>query len=156
MIGDFPIGNTLRSPMRSLFSSLTLLACLTAAVSAGQATKQVPPPANLKTPPTTAVKQSFVIRSVVLKPGTGKVHPKPTDMVTVNYVGWTTDGKTFDSGESASFPLNKVITGWTEGLQLMVTGEKRRFWIPEQLAYRGRQEPFGTLVFDVELLSIGD
>jgi peptidylprolyl isomerase len=47
-----------------------------------------------------------------------------------------------------------VITGWTEGLQLMVEGETRRFWIPEQLAYRGRREPFGTLVFDIELISI--
>jgi FKBP-type peptidyl-prolyl cis-trans isomerase len=141
--------------MRSLVSSLTLLVCLTAGLSAGQSAKQVPPPANLKMPHTTAVRQSFVIRSVVLKRGTGKVHPKPTDMVTVNYTGWTTDGKTFDSAESSTFPLNEVITGWTEGLQLMVTGEKRRFWIPEQLAYRGRREPYGTLVFDIELISIG-
>ena len=94
--------------------------------------------------------------SKVLKPGTGTVHPTLTDTVKVHYSGWTTDGKTFDSAESASFPLNKVITGWTEGLQLMVAGEKRRFWIPEQLAYRGRQEPYGTLVFDVELISIGE
>jgi peptidylprolyl isomerase len=124
-------------------------------VDAGQSTKQVPPPANLKTPPATAVKTPFVIHSVVLKPGTGKAHPKPTDMVTVNYVGWTADGKTFDSADSATFGLNEVITGWTEGLQLMVAGEKRRFWIPEQLAYRGRREPYGTLVFDIELISIG-
>ena len=125
--------------------------------AAAQTTKQVPPPANLKTPPATAAKKTFVISSVVLKPGTGKVRPKPTDRVTVNYTGWTTDGKTFDTtsgGEPATFALNEVITGWTEGLQLMVEGETRRFWIPEQLAYRGRREPYGTLVFDIELISI--
>jgi peptidylprolyl isomerase len=142
--------------MRSVLS-LTILACLTAGVYAGQSTKQLPPPANLKMPPPTAVKTPFVISSVVIKRGTGKVHPKPTDQVTVNYTGWTADGKTFDTtsgGAPATFGLNEVITGWTEGLQLMVEGETRRFWIPEQLAYRGKKEPYGTLVFDVELISI--
>jgi peptidylprolyl isomerase len=57
-------------------------------------------------------------------------------------------------GQAATFPLNQVIAGWTEGLQLMVVGEKRRFWIPEKLAYQGRAgAPQGMLVFDVELLS---
>jgi peptidylprolyl isomerase len=64
----------------------------------------------------------------------------------------------FDSsvvrGEPATFPLNGVIAGWTEGLQLMVEGEKARFWIPEALAYKGQQEPRGMLVFDVELLKV--
>ena len=65
----------------------------------------------------------------------------------------------FDSsvarGAPASFPLNRVIRGWTEGVQLMVAGEKRRFWIPESLAYGGRPGyPAGMLVFDVELISI--
>jgi peptidylprolyl isomerase len=64
----------------------------------------------------------------------------------------------FDSsaarGEPAAFPLSKVIKGWTEGLQLMVVGETRRFWIPEDLAYQGQQPPFGMLVFDVQLLDI--
>ena len=54
--------------------------------------------------------------------------------------------------QTATFPLNGVIRGWTEGLQLMVVGEKRRFWIPEELAYGGRRAPFGMLVFDVELI----
>ena len=70
-------------------------------------------------------------------------------------------GKLFDSsvkrGQPASFPLNGVIKGWTEGLQLMVEGEKRRFWIPSDLAYGKNQSagaPAGTLVFDVELLKI--
>jgi peptidylprolyl isomerase len=79
--------------------------------------------------------------------------------VRVDYSGWTTDGKMFDSsltrGEPAEFPLGGVIAGWTEGLQLMVKGEKRRFWIPEALAYKGAPgAPAGMLVFDVELLDI--
>ena len=53
-----------------------------------------------------------------------------------------------------SFPLDGVIKGWTEGVQLMVEGEKTRFWIPEALAYQGRSAPFGMLVFDVELIKI--
>ena len=78
--------------------------------------------------------------------------------MTVHYSGWTTDGKLFDSsvtrGKTISFPLKGVIAGWTEGLQLMVAGEKRRFWIPEELAYKGAPgAPQGTLVFDVELIS---
>jgi peptidylprolyl isomerase len=79
----------------------------------------------------------------------------------VHYTGWTTDGKMFDSsvarGEPATFPLNGVIKGWTEGVQLMVVGEKRRFWIPGNLAYDNSPRPGapkGMLVFDVELLAI--
>ena len=77
----------------------------------------------------------------------------------MNYSGWTTDGRMFDSsvvrGQPATFPLNQVIAGWTEGLQLMVPGEKRRIWIPESLAYQGAPgAPPGMLVFDVELISI--
>ena len=79
----------------------------------------------------------------------------------MHYTGWTTDGKMFDSsvkrGQPARFPLDGVIKGWTEGLQLMVVGEKRRFWIPGNLAYgenTGGGRPSGMLVFDVELLGI--
>lgn len=84
--------------------------------------------------------------------------PDAFDEVTVDYTGWTTDGKMFDSsvtrGQKATFPLNMVIKGWTEGLQLMVVGESRRFWIPQALAYRGQAgRPAGMLVFDVELHS---
>jgi len=58
-------------------------------------------------------------------------------------------------GEPAEFPLNMVITGWTEGLQLMVVGEKRRFWIPAKLAYETMpSRPQGMLVFDIELLAV--
>ena len=76
----------------------------------------------------------------------------------MHYTGWTTDGKMFDSsvarGEPASFALNGVIAGWTEGVQMMVVGEKRRFWIPAHLAYEGKDGPQGMLVFDIELIKI--
>ncbi|MEM7350482.1 MAG: FKBP-type peptidyl-prolyl cis-trans isomerase, partial [Acidobacteriota bacterium] len=99
------------------------------------------------------------LASKVLSPGTGSKHPEPQDSVTVHYSGWTTDGKMFDSSikrdRKATFGLKQVIAGWTEGLQLMVVGEKRRFWIPEDLAYGGRPgSPKGMLVFDVELFEI--
>jgi FKBP-type peptidyl-prolyl cis-trans isomerase len=57
-------------------------------------------------------------------------------------------------GEPATFPLDRVIPGWTEGLQLMVEGETMRFWIPQGLAYKGSQPPYGMLVFDVQLIHI--
>ena len=87
------------------------------------------------------------------------MHPSKSSRVTVHYSGWTTDGKLFDSsvsrGTPATFGLSQVIAGWTEGVALMVEGEKRRFWIPEALAYRGQSGyPKGVLVFDVELISI--
>ena len=131
----------------------------TAFVSAQTTTiKVIPAPADVKAPPADAAKTSSGLASKVLTKGTGKTHPRPTDEVTVHYTGWTTDGKMFDSsvarGEPSSFPLDRVIAGWTEGVQLMVVGEKRRFWIPEALAYRGQRDPKGMLVFDVELIKI--
>lgn len=118
-------------------------------------------PVDVAAAPTDANKCASGLKYKVLRPGTGKVHPKPTSVVTVNYSGWTTDGKCFDNsyqrGEPISFALNQVISGWTEGLQLMVEGEKARFWIPEEMAYKGqRGAPQGLLVFDVELLEIQD
>jgi FKBP-type peptidyl-prolyl cis-trans isomerase len=79
--------------------------------------------------------------------------------VKVHYAGWTTDGKLFDSSiqrdEMAEFSLNGVIKGWTEGLQLMVEGEKTRLWIPVELAYMNQPgRPAGLLVFDIELFEI--
>ena len=107
--------------------------------------------------PADAKKTASGLASKVVEPGTGKARPAQTDLVTVNYTGWTTDGKMFDSsisrGKPATFPLDRVIPGWTEGVQLMVAGEKRRFWIPEALAYKGQRDPKGMLVFDVELIS---
>jgi len=116
-------------------------------------------PPDVKAPPADAQKTASGLASKILKPGTGKAHPTATDKVTVHYTGWTTDGKMFDSsitrGTPATFPLNRVIPGWTEGVQLMVEGETRRFWIPVELAYNNRPgAPAGMLVFDVELLKI--
>ncbi len=119
----------------------------------------LPAPSDVAVPPPDAVKTTSGLASKVLTKGTGKDHPAATDNVEVHYSGWTTDGKMFDSsvtrGSPAKFPLDRVIKGWTEGVQLMVTGEKRRFWIPVDLAYQNRPgKPAGMLVFDVELLSI--
>jgi len=121
--------------------------------------KPVPAPADVASAPKDAEKTASGLASKVLKKGTGTEHPKSTSKVTVHYTGWTTDGTMFDSSvvrkSPATFPLSGVIKGWTEGVQLMVVGEKRRFWIPEELAYKGRPgAPQGMLVFDVELISI--
>lgn len=95
----------------------------------------------------------------VLQPGTGAT-PKATDTVTVNYRGSLISGSEFDSGEGISFPLNGVIPGWTEGLQLMKEGAKYRFFIPPELAYGERGAgrvipPNAALIFDVELVKVG-
>jgi FKBP-type peptidyl-prolyl cis-trans isomerase len=123
--------------------------------------KALPAPADVAAPPANAEHTASGLASLVLQPGTGKDHPTARDTVKVHYTGWTKDGKMFDSsvvrGEPIDFPLNQVIKGWTEGVQLMVVGEKRRFWIPGALAYgdtaRGGA-PSGQLTFDVELLGI--
>lgn len=98
----------------------------------------------------------------VITPGTGK-SPKATDTVEVHYEGTLIDGKVFDSSyrrkESIEFPLNRVIAGWTEGVQLMQEGAKYRFFIPSKLAYgpRGAGRDIGpneALIFDVELIKV--
>ena len=119
----------------------------------------IPAPPDVATPPSDAPRTSSGLASRVLTAGTGTRHPRPNSRVTVHYTGWTTDGMMFDSsvqrGESISFALDEVIPGWTEGVQMMVEGEKRRFWIPEGLAYKGASgAPAGLLVFDVELIRI--
>lgn len=100
---------------------------------------------------------------VIYKNDTSKVSPKATDTVTVHYRGTLLDGTEFDSsykrGEPATFPLNQVIKGWTEGLQYMKIGDKFKFFIPSELAYgkRGAGQIIGpnqTLIFEVELLGI--
>ena len=135
-----------------------LVALLFATAVAAQAPKMIPAPPDVAAPPKDATKTASGLATKVLQPGTGTEHPAADEIVTVNYTGWTTDGKMFDSsvarGATATFPLNRVITGWTEGLQLMVIGEKRRLWIPEALAYKGQRDPKGLLVFDVELVSM--
>jgi FKBP-type peptidyl-prolyl cis-trans isomerase len=138
---------------------LVISACSGNGGDPAPAVKPIPAPADVAAPPPGSLKTTSGLSTVVLQPGTGTRHPRPTDQVTVHYTGWTTDGKMFDSSvarnEPATFALNGVIKGWTEGVQMMVEGEKRRFWIPQNLAYDGQPgQPAGMLVFDVELLKI--
>ncbi|MFP5246660.1 MAG: FKBP-type peptidyl-prolyl cis-trans isomerase [Thermoanaerobaculia bacterium] len=116
-------------------------------------------PADVAAPPADAKKTESGLAYKVLRAGTGTERPKRSSTVVVHYSGWTTDGQMFDSsilrGMSAQFPLEGVIKGWTEGLQLMVEGEKTRFWIPANLAYGNEKgRPQGMLVFDIELLGV--
>ncbi len=118
-----------------------------------------PVPTDVAKPPADAKKTAKGVFYKVLAAGKGGPHPAPTDTVKVNYTGWTTDGKMFDSSvirnQPAEFPLNGVIAGWTDGIPVMSVGDKVRFWIPEELAYKGSPgRPQGMLVFDVELLEI--
>jgi FKBP-type peptidyl-prolyl cis-trans isomerase len=127
-----------------------------------EAPKPPATPEDVKAPPAAAKKTPSGLAYRVLKAGTGKAHPTATSRVSVHYSGWSTDGKMFDSsvarGEPSTFGLNQVIPGWTEGVQLMVVGEKTRFWIPGKLAYGDTPKrpgaPAGMLVFDIELLNI--
>jgi FKBP-type peptidyl-prolyl cis-trans isomerase len=129
---------------------------------AGSETEGIPPPPDVAAVPADAQRSSSGLAWKVLTPGTGTRHPRPNSEVTVHYTGWTTDGRNFDSslknGQPATFGLNRVIKGWTEGVQMMVEGEKRRFWIPANLAYGENpsgDSPRGLLVFDIELIRIG-
>jgi len=100
----------------------------------------------------------------VLKEGKGKVNPKPTDTVTTHYHGTLIDGTVFDSsvnrGKPIDFPVNRVIPGWTEALQLMTVGDKFKLYVPADLAYAdepppgSRIGPNATLIFEVELIAI--
>ncbi len=123
--------------------------------------KEIPPPEDVAKAPADAEKTPSGLQSKVLTAGSGDKSPTTSDKVKVHYTGWTTDGKMFDSsvtrGQPAEFAVNGVIKGWTEGLQLMKVGEKRRLWIPAALAYGQSPRmgaPAGDLTFDVELLEI--
>jgi peptidylprolyl isomerase len=119
----------------------------------------IPAPSDVARPPDDAGKTSSGLAYKVLEPGTGTVKPTADDFVTVHYTGWTADGQMFDSSyardAASTFPVSRVIKGWGEGVQLMTTGEKRRLWIPQELAYLGQSgRPQGMLVFDVELVEV--
>src|SRR6185295_18549675 len=139
--------------------SLLVLSPLLLGAQPAAAPESIPAPPDVAAPPADAQLTASGLASKVLSPGSGTEHPVPSDLVKVHYSGWTTDGKMFDSsvvrGRPLVFPLNRVIAGWGEGLQLMVAGEKRRLWIPAKLAYEGvADRPQGMLVFDVELLDV--
>jgi peptidylprolyl isomerase len=122
----------------------------------------IPVPEDVDAPPSDAKRTASGLAYKFLRRGKGKAHPTATSTVEVHYSGWTTAGKLFDSsvqrGKSISFGLSDVIKGWTEGVQLMVVGDKARFWIPSALAYGDTPSrpgsPAGPLVFDVELIAI--
>ena len=98
----------------------------------------------------------------IVKKGDGSVHPSANSTVKVHYHGTLLDGTVFDSSvernEPISFPLNRVIKGWTEGLQLMVAGDTFKFFIPSDLAYgnaaTGKIKPGSVLIFEVDLLEV--
>ena len=140
------------------FTATIAIAACTSGSPSGEV-PQIPPPPDVAAAPADAMRSPTNLASKVITPGTGTRHPRPNSTVTVHYTGWTTDGKTFDSsvsrGEPSTFRLDGVIEGWTEGVQMMVEGEKRRFWIPGRLAYDGAPgKPQGMLVFDIELIKI--
>jgi len=119
-------------------------------------------PADVAAAPADAIATPSGLKSKILRVGVSNVKPDPRSTVRVHYTGWTTDGVMFDSsvvnGQPIESRLDEVIAGWTEGLQLMVVGEKRRFWIPGKLAYdypgARPDAPKGMLVFDIELLAV--
>jgi peptidylprolyl isomerase len=146
--------------MRFLIPALLLVSVsLGAAAQQPRQPEPIPAPPDVAKAPADAAKTASGLASKVLQAGSGTARPSADDFVTVHYTGWTTDGKMFDSSYvrngASTFPVNRVIKGWGEGVQLMVVGEKRRMWIPQELAYAGQSgRPQGMLVFDVELVDI--
>ena len=144
-----------------MFRATLFLLALTLAGPVGaqsrQATRNFSPPPDLAAPPADAVKSQSGLASRVVTPGSSAEKPSATDVVTVHYTGWSSDGRMFDSSHTrdmpSMFPLNRALPGWRECVQLMVLGETRRCWVPEALAYKGAaNRPKGTIVFDIELL----
>ena len=148
--------------MRKRLCILFVWMCVPLFSACAKDTRDPGAPEDVAAPPANAQRSSSGLAWRVLKPGTGRRHPRPNSEVTVHYTGWTTKGEKFDSsrdrGQPATFTLDGVIRGWTEGVQMMVEGEERRFWIPANLAYGDPPapgKPGGMLVFDIELVRIG-
>jgi len=154
----------------TLAAALCIVGCDKPAQTTGDNTAKPSAPGETPSAPAAASGQKSDMKTTAsglkyqaLKQGTGTVSPKATDTVKVHYHGTLLDGTVFDSsvqrGEPISFPLNSVIPGWTEGLQLMKVGDKFKFEIPANLAYGPNSPspkipPNSTLVFEVELLGI--
>jgi peptidylprolyl isomerase len=159
MISRYDMAMKIRSTPVFMAAFAALLAVVTMHAQPRQAPKPIPAPPDVAAPPADAAKTASGLASKVLEKGTGTKRPTATDYVSVHYTGWTTDGKMFDSSYSRNAPsifaVNRVIPGYSEGVQLMVEGEKRRLWIPAELAYAKQPtRPQGMLVFDVELLEV--
>jgi FKBP-type peptidyl-prolyl cis-trans isomerase len=117
------------------------------------------PPSDVAAPPVSANKTEKGVFYKLLSGGKSGPKPMTTDTVRVQYTGWTTDGRMFDSsvikGEPGEFSLANVMVGWTEAIPVMSVGDKVRFWIPAELAFKGAPgKPQGMLVFDIELIEI--
>jgi peptidylprolyl isomerase len=118
-------------------------------------------PSDVKQPPKDATKLPSGLAYKILQKGSGSEHPTATSRVTMHYTGWTKAGKMFDSsvlrGSPLTIGLNQVIPGWTQGVPMMVAGDKMRLWIPAALAYGEKpprpSDPAGDLVFDLELIA---
>lgn len=132
--------------------------------AAKPALPELPAPPDVGGPPADGKRTKSGLVTKILVPGAGKAKPTRGCEVKVRYAGWMTDGKLFDTSEKkgagfvAQFPIDFLIEGWQEGLKMMLVGEKRRMWIPANLAYgdtpRRPGGPHGLLVFDVELVDI--
>lgn len=142
-----------------IFLSMLLLS----PVAGAQGGRDPDAPDDLAQPPADAVKTATGLVTKVVQPGTGELRPDGNDMVSVHYVGWTPYGAKFqssyDRGQPGVFNLSTVFPVWREGIQLMVVGEKRRLWVPENLAPpKPPDAPAGAVagpvVFDVELMGI--
>ena len=147
--------------MRSFFLTLPLTLISVTALAQAPAPATPPPPDELPasevTVPADGEKSASGLVSKLIRKGNSSEKAETTDVVTVHYTGWSSDGRLFDSsvvrGPASTFPLDKVMAGWRECVQLMTMGEKRRCWIPESLAYKGQAgRPKGTVVFDIELI----
>jgi FKBP-type peptidyl-prolyl cis-trans isomerase len=155
---------TITSMVRPVVVLLVVIAALSGCRLKEEPAAAIPAPPDVAAPPADAVRTPSGLASKVLQVGMSNVRPSAHSTVRVHYTGWTPDGKMFDSsvarGEPIEMPVNQFIPGWVEGLQLMVVGEKRRFWIPGSLAYGDGppggpgDPPRGMLVFDIELIAV--
>jgi len=151
MSAPLAYGNTPGGPTDDLVLDLELVAIPEA--------PKAPP--DVKAPPKDATKLPSGLAYKILQKGSGKDHPSATSRVTMHYTGWTKAGKMFDSsvmrGAPLTISLGQVIPGWTQGVPVMVAGDKMRLWIPAALGYGEKPprptDPAGDLVFDLELLS---
>jgi peptidylprolyl isomerase len=134
--------------MRSFLLALPLAFVAVTALAQAPAPATPPPPDELPASevaiPTDGEKSATGLVSKLIRKGNSSEKAAATDVVTVHYTGWSSEGRLFDSsvvrGPASTFPLDKVMAGWRECVQLMTLGEKRRCWIPESLAYKARPD----------------